>query len=315
MIMPDQQLESMASEGIEGSLDFTLKRLARLIDAQVPHDGVFSQRIPGLYASRFSQKTTGVLKTDYLPSLFIMAQGAKSIALGQDVFPFGRAQMFAFPVAMPVEVKATQASPTEPLLGIRLELDPRKIAELILKVYPQGLPPVHRRRAGYVASADPGILDAAKRLMECLAHPGDEALLAPLVMDEILIRVLRSPIGLHIAEMGIEDSGVQRIVKAIAWLRENYAQSMKVADLAEMVHMSESSFREHFKAVTSMSPLQYQKALRLHEARRLMVSGSLDATTASGLVGYGSASQFNRDYSRFFGNPPRRDVARLRQIN
>ena len=151
--------------------------------------------------------------------------------------------------------------------------------------------------------------------MEFLAHPGDETLLAPLVIDEILIRVLRSPIGVHIAEMGIADSGVQRMAKAIAWIRENFAQPMKVSDLAKMVHMSESSFREHFKAVTSMSPLQYQKALRLHEARRLMLSGSMDATTVSGLVGYVSVSQFNRDYSRFFGSPPRRDIGRLREMS
>jgi len=310
--MLNEHAVSSATKNVEDSLDATTARLASLIYAHTPHDGVFSQRISGLYLSRFSQITMDSVKSYYLPSLSIVAQGAKSISMGQEVFPFGRSQMFVFPVALPIAIKATQASDSEPLLGFRLELSPQKIAELVLKVFPKGLPPVRQRRAGYVTCADLGVVDAAKRLMDCLSNPGDGELLAPLVMDEILIRVLRSPIGVHVAEMGITDSGVQRVAKAVAWLRENYPHQMKVSELAELVHMSESSFREHFKSVTSMSPLQYQKALRLHEARRLMVTGSVDATTACRLVGYVSASQFNRDYSRFFGSPPRRDVARLR---
>jgi AraC-like DNA-binding protein len=292
----------------------SLARLAQLILDHTPHEGVFKTRIPGLYVSRFTQPSASQVKTFYMPSLAMAVQGEKAIAMGREMFPFGASQMFAFPVAMPVDISVKRASREEPLLGLRLELDPQKIAGLVLKVYPNGLPVVReRRRAGYVADAGHGIIDAAKRLLECLLHPGDDELIAPLVIDEMLIRVLRSPIGVHIAEMGIADSAVQRIAKAIAWLREHYAQPVKVSGLAEMVHMSESSFRAHFKAVTFMSPLQYQKALRLHEARRLMVSGSMDAVTASGMVGYVSPSQFNRDYSRFFGCPPRRDVARLRE--
>jgi len=294
--------------------DPPMARLARLILDHTPHEGVFQTRIPGLYVSRFTQPSANQVKTFYLPSLALAVQGEKAITMGRETFPFGGSQMFVFPVAMPVDVSVKRASREEPLLGLRLELDPQKIAELVLKVYPNGLPAVReRRRAGYVADADHGIIDAAKRLLECLLRPGDDELLAPLVIDEILIRVLRSPIGVHIAEMGIADSGVQRIARAIAWLREHYAQPVKVPELAEMVHMSESSFRAHFKAVTSMSPLQYQKALRLHEARRLMLSGLADAVTAGGLVGYVSPSQFNRDYSRFFGSPPKRDIARLRE--
>jgi AraC-like DNA-binding protein len=296
--------------------DPPMARLARLILDHTPHEGVFKTRIPGLYVSRFTQPPANQVKTFYLPSLALAVQGEKAITMGRETFPFGASQMFAFPVAMPVEVSVKRASREEPLLGLRLELDPQKIAELVLKVYPNGLPAVReRRRAGYVADADHGIIDAAKRLLECLLRPGDDELLAPLVVDEILIRVLRSPIGVHIAEMGIADSGVQRIARAIAWLREHYTQPVKVPELAEMVHMSESSFRAHFKAVTSMSPLQYQKALRLHEARRLMLSGSADAVTAGGLVGYVSPSQFNRDYSRFFGSPPKRDIARLKETH
>lgn len=299
--------------GLEETPEAEAARLAQLILAHAPHDGVFNQRISGLHVSRFSRTDGDYIKTVYQPSLLIVAQGAKTVTVGQEAYPFGRTEMLMFPVALPLALKADQASAAEPFLGIRLDLDPQRISELVLKVYLEGAPPIRERRAGYTAGADFGLLHAVRRLMECLASPGDTELLAPLIMDEILIRALRSPIGAHMAEMGFADSGVQQVMKAIAWLREHYSQQMKIADLAELVHMSESSFHEHFKAVTSMSPLQYQKALRLHEARRLMLSQAMDATTASQLAGYVSISQFSRDYSRFFGSPPRRDMARLRQ--
>jgi len=180
-------------------------------------------------------------------------------------------------------------------------------------VFPHGLPPLQERSAVYLAAIDASMVDAATRLMECLGEPRDAELLAPLVMDEILIRLLRSPIGVRVAQIGFAESSVHRVTKAISWLRDNYFQPMKVEDLAEMVHMSVSSFHEHFKSVTSMSPLHYQKVLRLQEARRLMLSTIMDAASASQRVGYLSASQFSREYSRFFGSAPTRDIARLRQ--
>jgi len=127
-----------------------------------------------------------------------------------------------------------------------------------------------------------------------------------------LIRLLRSPIGLRVAQMGFAESSVRRVAKAISWLRANFSQPMKVEHLAELVHMSISSFHEHFKSVTSMSPLHYQKVLRLQEARRLMLSAMMDAGTAGQRVGYLSASQFSREYRRFFGSAPTKDIARLR---
>lgn len=300
-------------EPVDGALEAALAHLARLISAHVSLDGAYSQRIPGLYVGRFSQVAAESLKSFYLPSLGVVAQGAKAVTIGQETYRFGGSQMFMVPLALPVAMRVTQASPAEPYLSLRLDFNPQKIAELVLKVYPQGLPPVRQRSQGYVFEADLSTIKAMTRLMECLQNPGDVELIAPLVFDEILIRLLRSPVGVHVAEMGFADSGLQRVARAISWLSENFALQMKVAELAERVHMSPSSFHEHFKEVTSMSPLQYQKALRLHEARRLMLAGSMDATTASQLVGYVSISQFSRDYSRFFGNPPSRDIAKLRQ--
>lgn len=288
-------------------------KLARLIAAYAPHDGSFALRIPGLHASRFSRINKECVHALRVPSLCIVAQGAKTVIVGDEVFEYDASRMIVFSVALPVAAQITQASHAEPYLALKLDLDPHQIAGLVLKVFPHGLPPVQERSAVYITPADPSVVNAATRLMECLAQPGDAELLAPLVMDEILIRLLRSPIGVRVAQMGFAESSVHRVAKAISWLRENFSQPMKVEDLAGLVHMSISSFHEHFKSVTSMSPLHYQKVLRLQEARRLMLSTMMDAGTASQHVGYLSPSQFSREYSRLFGSAPTKDIARLRQ--
>lgn len=290
-----------------------LSNLARLIAAYAPHDGSFDLRVPGLHASRFSRVNNECVHALRVSSLCIAAQGAKTVIVGDEVYEYDGSRMIVFSVALPVAAQVTQASQSEPYLALRLDLDPHKIAELVLKVYPHGLPPVQERNAVYITPVDGSIVSAANRLMECLAQPADIDLLAPLVMDEILIRLLRSPIGVRVAQMGFAESSVDRVAKAISWLRENFSQPMKVEELAELVHMSVSSFHEHFKSVTAMSPLHYQKVLRLQEARRLMLSTMMDAGAACQRVGYLSASQFSREYSRFFGSAPSKDIARLRQ--
>jgi AraC-like DNA-binding protein len=288
-------------------------KLARLIAAYAPHDGSFDLRISGLHASRFSRVNRECVHALRVSSLCIVPQGAKTVIVGDEVFEYDASRMIVFSVALPGAALVTRASHSEPYLSLRLDLDPHKIAELVLKVFPHGLPPVQERSAVYITPVDASIVNAATRLMECLSQPGDAELLAPLVMDEILIRLLRSPIGVRVAQMGFAESSVDRVAKAISWLRANFSQSMKVEDLAGLVHMSVSSFHEHFKSVTSMSPLHYQKVLRLQEARRLMLSTMMDAGAASQRVGYLSASQFSREYSRFFGSAPTKDIARLRQ--
>ena len=287
-------------------------QLARCIAAYAPHDGAFEMRVPGLLVARFSRISGECVHALGLPALCIIAQGAKTVIIGEDVYEYDASRMLVFSVALPVAAQVTKASRTEPYLSFKLDLDPRKIAELVLKVFPNGVPPVQERKAVYVAPLDLSVLNAATRLMQCLAQPGDVELLAPLVVDEILIRLLRSPIGLRVAQMGFAESSVHRVEKAISWLRANFSQPMKVEELAELVNMSVSSFHEHFKSVTSMSPLHYQKVLRLQEARRLMLSAMMDAGAASQRVGYLSASQFSREYSRFFGSAPTKDIARLR---
>jgi AraC-like DNA-binding protein len=304
---------SQRKETAARSSESDTARLARRIAAYAPHDGVFNLSIPGLHASRYSRIHTDCVHALHLPALCIIVQGAKSVIVGEEVYEYDTTRVLVFSVALPVAAQVTQASYSEPYLGFRLDLDPHKVAELVLKVFPQGLPPVPERRAVYVTPLDPSIVNAATRLMECLAQPADVELLAPLVVDEILIRLLRSRIGPRVAQMGFGESSVHRLAKAISWLRANYAQPMKVEGLADLAHMSVSSFHEHFKSVTAMSPLHYQKVLRLQEARRLMLSAMMDASTACQRVGYLSASQFSREYSRFFGSAPTKDIARLRQ--
>ncbi len=301
------------SRSIASPSELDVSKLARLICAYAPHDGTFDLRIPGLHASRYSRIHTDCVHAVLVPSLCIVAQGAKTVIVGQEAYEYDASRMLVFSVALPVAAQVTQASHSEPYLGLRLDLDPDTITELVLKVYPHGLPPVQERRAVYVTPADANIINAATRLVECIGQPGDAELLAPLVVDEILIRLLRSPLGVRAAQLGFAESSVNRVAKAISWLRANFSQPMKVEDLAELVHMSVSSFHQHFKSVTSMSPLHYQKVLRLQEARRLMLSNAMDASSASRLVGYLSASQFSRDYGRLFGSAPTKDLARLRQ--
>jgi AraC-like DNA-binding protein len=243
----------------------------------------------------------------------MVAQGAKRVLLGQDVFEYDASRMLVSSVDVPVAAQVIQASPSEPFLGLKLDLDARRIADLVLKVYPHGLPQVQKDRAVYISQVDSNLLAASVRLLELMAQPEDAALLGPLVLDEILIRLLRSPVGARVAQIGQEESQLHRVSKAVSWVQANFDQRLDVERLAATVHMSASSFHQHFKAVTSMSPLQFQKVLRLQEARRLMLSRMMDAGTASRQVGYLSASQFSREYSRNFGNAPTKDIARLRE--
>lgn len=165
----------------------------------------------------------------------------------------------------------------------------------------------------FVGQANDGIIDAVTRLLDLMVRPHDAELLGPLVIDEILIRLLQTSIGPRVAQIGEPKSGVHRVAQAVTWIREHFAQPITVDEMAASARMSASAFHEHFKAVTTMSPLQYQKALRLHEARRLMLFQKLDASEACHRAGYLSASQFSREYARFFGNAPTRDIAKLRE--
>lgn len=289
-----------------------LRRFAHLLAGYTPHDGAFELRLPGTFAVRLSRISTEPMYASVGPALCVVAQGAKAVMLGREVFEYNPARMLVFAVDLPVSGQVIRASRTSPYLCFVLKLDPARVADLAARVFPRGLPKTSDDRALYVGQASDAIVEAITRLLDLVAQPADAELLAPLAVDEILIRLLRTPIGSRVAQIGQPKSGVQRIGAAVTWIRAHFAQPVTVDEMAASVLMTASSFHERFKAVTSMTPLQYQKVLRLHEARRLMLFQGRDASDACRRVGYLSPSQFSREYARFFGSAPTRDIARLR---
>ena len=291
----------------------SLARLGRLLAAHTPYDGSFPLRVPGVHAIRRSSVSRDMVRATVSPALCIVAQGAKVVVLGREVFAYDSSRMIAYSVELPVAAQIVRATQREPFLALKLDLDAYKVAELSLKVFPHGVPSPRDTRGVCVGQTTTAMVDAAARLLELMADPTEAALFAPLVIDEILMRLLRSGIGPRVALLGQQESGVQRVTKAVTWVREHFAQPIRIEELADLANMSLSSFHQHFRAVTAMSPLQYQKVLRLHEARRLMLARMLDAGSAGRQVGYLSASQFSREYARLFGSAPTRDIAKLRE--
>jgi AraC-like DNA-binding protein len=313
-VQPRRDLSPVrSSDPVTGPNENALARLAELLHAYAPYDGSHELRVPGLYAVRASRTNAELYHSVYKPSLCIVAQGAKSVFLATEVHEYDASRVLVCSVELPVASQVTQASPAKPFLGLKLNLEAQLVAELALKVYPHGLPPVRENRGVYVGQTDLGLVDAATRLVALMADSRDAELLGPLVLEELVIRLLCSPVGSRVAQIGHAESNVHRIAKAVDWVRDHFDQPMNVEALAETVHMSASSFHQHFKTVTNMSPLQFQKSLRLREARRLMLTAMMDATTAGRQVGYVSPSQFSREYGRLFGNAPSRDIARLRE--
>jgi len=291
-----------------------LRRLAELLAGYIPTDGGVALRLPGTYAIRLSTMSTEASYANLGPALCFAAQGAKTVMLGRDVFEYDPAHLLVFAVDLPVASHVTRASRTHPYLGFTLVLDPVRVAELARRVYPGGVPKSPEGLGLFVGRSTDAIVDALIRLLELMVNPDEASLFGPLVVDEILLRLLKTPIGPRVAQIGQPRSGVQRMAEAIAWIRTHFAQPITIDEMAASVHMSASLFHKRFKDVTTISPLQYQKVLRLHEARRLMLFHDMDAGQACVRVGYISASQFSREYARFFGSAPTKDLARLREL-
>lgn len=286
-----------------------LKTLAKLIEKYAPHDGRFDLSVGGLHVIRTTKPSEIAMHTMATPGMCIVAQGAKCCSLAHQDFEYDETRLIVYAAEVPVAVKITKASNEEPYLCLIVDIDPHKLTDLIMKVFPHGVPKQQEAKAIYLGKSNGNIVKTAIRLMEIILQQEDADLLAPLMVDEILIRLLRSPSGPSIAQIGVTDSNAQKVAKAITWIKNNYAQSVKMDDLAKIAGMSVSAFHTHFKSVTSMSPLQFQKVLRLQEARNLMVTKALDVSTAGYEVGYSSPSQFSREYSRHFGISPAKDIA------
>ncbi|MER8186902.1 AraC family transcriptional regulator [Kitasatospora sp. NPDC094015] len=246
--------------------------------------------------------------------LAVIAQGAKRLALGDRVFTYGPGQYLVASVDLPVTGQFLRASPEEPALGFGLVLEPAAVAEVLLQAGPGGVP---RAGAGApsgiaVSDAPATLLDAVVRLLRLLDQPRDRAVLAPLVKREILWRLITGEQGETVRQLGLADSGLSHVSRAVRWIREHYAESFRVEDVARLSGMSVSAFHRNFQAVTALSPIQFQKQIRLQEARLLLTTSPGDVTGVGRRVGYDNPSQFSREYRRHFGAPPSQDAARLR---
>jgi AraC-like DNA-binding protein len=284
--------------------------LAGLLAQFTPEDGMHETALPRVALIRMSRPTEP-LPHLHQPAVCIVVQGAKQVIVGQEVFTYDRAKHLIVSVDVPIVSHVTEASEEKPYLCLRLDLDPVAIAALLLETgQPQG-PPARGAGVGLGATT-PEVLDAAARLVRLLGNPQDAPFLAPLIESEILYRLLHGEFGGRLREIATPDSRLVQVNRAISWIKLNFDQPFSMEALAAEARMSASALHEHFKTITALSPLQYQKQLRLQEARRLILSGHLDAASAGHQVGYESPSQFSREYARLFGAPPMRDLARLR---
>jgi AraC-like DNA-binding protein len=248
----------------------------------------------------------------YEPAMCILAQGAKQADVGEALLRYGAGQYLIISVDVPVVSELTQASPEKPYLCLRLDLDPAAIGALMLESDVERAARDQPGPALAVSDADDALIDACVRLLRLADNPRDIPILAPLAEREILYRLLRGAQTSRMSQIAFAESKLQQVNRAIGWIKQNFRAPFSIADVADEARMSPSALHHHFKAVTSMSPLQYQKRLRLQEARRLIVSSSVDAAEAGHTVGYDSPSQFSREYRRLFGAPPLRDAERLR---
>ncbi|MEK3862098.1 AraC family transcriptional regulator [Paenibacillus sp. FSL H7-0716] len=288
------------------------EELARLIEHHSSQDGVYETAIPSLFVIRNSNVTEPVYRV-YKPSLCFIAQGTKEILLAKERFEYGPANYLISSMNLPVIGQIIKASPNAPYLSFKLEFTQSQILKVLNDSEFKLAPKENAKRAMYVGQIELSLLDAILRLVRLLDDPQDIPFLAPIYTDEILYRLLQGPYGVTLAQIAMEGSSTYRIREAIEQIIENCDKPLRIEELAETASMSISSFHRHFKEVTAMSPIQFQKHLRLQEARRLLLSESADAADVAFRVGYESASQFSREYSRMFGSPPRADIKRLKE--
>ena len=286
--------------------------LAQTVARAATREGEVATPVPHLLLFR-REEVTQPCACLIEPSVVLVVQGTKQVLVGDVAYPYDVDHFLVTSLDLPATSQVIDASQAQPCLGLVLKLDLTVIAELI--AHGSITPPAERNseRGLSLGSVTLPLLEAFKRLVDLLDEPEAIPVLSPLIQREILFRLLNSDQGARLWQIASSGSQSQRIARAIDWLKLNFAQPLRVPELAERVQMSPSSLHHHFRQLTAMSPLQYQKWLRLHEARRLMVNEHLDAASAAFRVGYESPSQFSREYSRLFGSPPRRDVDTLLQ--
>ena len=292
----------------ESAIDALASGIARWTDKIERYDTA----VPGFSLFR-REEPTAPASGMYEPSICMVAQGAKRVILGDDTYVYDAQHYLITSVHLPTVVQILEASREKPCLGLMLKLDPRELSQLMAD---SDLPPPRTQQSSRGMATGKmtlPLLTAFQRLIDLLDEPADIPILSPIIQREIIYRLLVGDQGARLRQIASAGSQSHRIARAIDWLKSNFAQPLRIDDLAGQAGMSSSTFHHHFRSMTAVSPLQYQKRLRLQEARRLMMAERLEAATAAFQVGYESPSQFNREYSRLFGAPPLRDVTNLRK--
>jgi AraC-like DNA-binding protein len=302
-------------EATAGDHPSEFAELASLIERNIDEDGIHATAIPRLFLIRSSQPT-GPMPTVYDPALCVVVRGRKQVMLADEIYVYGPEQFLVVSVDLPVVSQVIEATPAKPYLCLKLNLDPGQLSALMME---SGQGASRNQRAEQLRlglSISPlarPLLDALVRLARLLEAPNDIPVLAPLVEREILYRLLSGEYSDRLRQIATADQRLVAVNRAITWLKQNYTAPFRIETIAREARLSPSALHHSFKSVTAMSPLQYQKQLRLQEARRLMLGQAMDAATAGHHVGYESPSQFSREYSRLFGAPPSRDIARLKE--
>lgn len=298
------------SKGEAQEMQCNSEELIERIAVALPTDGTI-EAFPGFRLSR-SSSPTEPLQAVYEPSFCFVAQGSKQALLGGEMFRYNPRHYLIFTVDLPVTFQVEEASEEKPYFGFRLRLDPALVASVVMESDIQIKKGDASTKAMNVSSVDADLLDAVVRLVRLVETPAQRKVLAPLIIREIIYRLLIGGQGARLSHILAAGGDTHRISKAIGHLRKHFDEQLKMEEIARELGMSVSGFHHHFKSVTSMSPLQFQKHLRLQEARRLMLGEDMDAASAGFRVGYDDPSHFSREYKRHFGAPPHGDIANLR---
>ncbi len=288
------------------------RTIASIIAAHTKRDGVFGTGVPGLYLYRHSSPAVSIQGV-LAPTLGLVAQGAKQLVLKGESFHYDADSYVVIAVDLPLTGNVTMATRAKPYLGIRYDLDIAQVASIALEAGIAEVSTREARRGIFVSKMTEDLQDAVIRMMSLLDRPDDIAVVSPLLQREILYRLLRGEQGWLLRRIAQKESQAHRVLKAVSWLKCNFDRPYHLKTLANETGMSQSGLHEHFRRLTGMTPLQYQKQLRLSEARRLLYSQSMDATSVSYQVGYASPSQFSREYVREFGRPTIKDAEVLRE--
>jgi len=302
----DQKEANREAQRIQSNKEELVDRIAQAL----PEDGTLD--VSASFRLARSSKPTQPIHSLYQPAFCVVAQGRKQALLGEEVFRYDPGHYLIYTVDLPLTFRVEEASKERPYLGFRLNLDSSLVASVMME---SGIEPKKgdvSMKAMDVSPMDANLLDAVVRLVRLLDAPVEGKVLEPLIVREIVFRLLAGGQGARLSHLLAAGADTHRISRAIGHLRDNFDQPLRIEDVARDLGMSVSGFHHHFKSVTAMSPLQFQKQVRLQEARRLMLGEDLDAASAGFRVGYEDPSYFSRDYKKLFGAPPQRDIAKLR---